>query len=349
MSFARFILAFIAFVIGIVLVIPAIIIALPVWLASLVRKIFTALKPKPSEWENIIQFDPKLGWRTKPNLNVLMETDGVYRVKTGEDGWRGHNNFKDSDVIVIGDSFVFGQGATDKDYFANLTERAKIKPVGAPGYGAAHYLLLLKMLTAELKGKLVVWLVFTGNDYREAIRPTSYGYRFPFVFYDNEARGWQIQTDHIAEKKLPFNFERGYKTSMAELADLHYKNYLSDYAFGAFEYLAGEAKKHCDRQGAKFAVATIPLWWVFDDKAAYKVKRHCSEAEKFTAAYPDEQTEAICKRHNIPFRAGAAYFVREDFLSNDFHFSRLGNQKVARYLDELCASLLAGKQATMES
>src|SRR3989338_3901236 len=326
MPLARFIFSFIAFIIGIVLVIPVIVLALPILLVASVGKIGNALKPKTSDWEDIIQFDPILGWRAKPNVRTRMNTEGVYKLTTGSDGWRGNYSLKNCDVVVIGDLFVFGQGADDSEHFA-LHAKAKVKPVGAPGYGATHYLLLLKQLSHELRGKLVIWFVFTGNDYREAIRPTYYGYHFPFVFYDNETNMYKIRTDNINPQKLPFNFEKGYKTSMPELADLYYKNYLSDYAFGAFEYLVKEAKNHCEKYGAKFAIATIPLWWVLDEKTVNKIKRHCSDVEQFSSRYPDERTAEICNRHYILFRAGSDCFVRKDFLPNDFHWSRARNQK----------------------
>jgi len=321
---------------------------LPLWFVSTLLKTATVWKPHISKLEDITQFDPTLGWRTKPNIQTWMELDGKYRVTTGTDGWRGNYSFKNCNTVVIGDSFVFGTGANDKDYFARQTESAKVKPLGVPGYGATQYLLLLKNLARELKGKLVIWFIFTGNDYREAIRPTSYGRHSPFVFYDNETKSYKIRTDNVNPKKLPFNFEKGYNTSMPELADLYYKNYLSDYAFGAFEYLAEEAKRHCEENGAKFAIATIPLCWVFDKQSARKITCHCSAPERFSPKYPDEQTAAICNRLTIPFRAGTNIFTRNDFLQNDFHFSPLGNRTTAALIDELLASLLKTKRATIE-
>lgn len=343
MSLIRFILSFIACLVGIILIIPAVIIVLPILLIAQVKKLWTSFKPKISEWEDIIQFDRQFGWQPKPNVQTQMNTDGAYRVTVGADGWRGNYSLKECQTIIIGDSFVFGNGTDDKNHFAELTKKTKVKPIGAPGYGTAHYLLILKTLTAELHGKLVIWFVFTGNDYREAIRPTSYGYHFPFVYYDEKTQSYKMRTDNIHPKKLPFNFERGYKTSVPELADLYYKNYLSDYAFGAFDYLTAEAKKHCESYGAKFAIITIPLWWLFDEQSAGKIKRYCSNIEKFSAHYPDERAAEICKRHHIPFRPGNSHFNRKDFLPNDFHFSRLGNQKAAHIIDDLYISFLKTK------
>lgn len=343
MAYSRLLLTFVAVPVGIILVIPAIVIILPVWCIGIIIKIFHAGRPRVSSWEEIIQFDPTLGWRPKKNVKTTMETEGIYRVTTGPDGWRGNYVLDKSDTVVIGDSFVFGQGTDDRDYFASQTKNAKVKPLGAPGYGTAHYLLLLKQLSHELQGKLVIWFVFTGNDYREAIRPTSYGYHFPFAYYDNNTGNYKIRTDNVHPKKLPFNFEKGYKTSMPELADLYHKNYFSDYAFGAFEYLVSEAKNHCEKYRAKFAIATIPLWWIFDKNAAGKVKRYSSDAAKFSSRYPDERTAEICERLKVPFRAGTDYFVRKDYLSNDFHWSKAGNRKAARIIDKLHVSFLEKK------
>ncbi len=341
MLFIRLILSLIASLFGILLLIPLLIILLPFWFVSVFLKIISKFKPKISDWEETIEFDQRLGWRPRPNMRVHMESDGVYRITTGPDGWRGNYSLKDSSVVVIGDSFVFGHAVDDADHFASLT-KTRVKPIGAPSYGAVHYLLLLKTLTSELKGKLVIWLVY-GNDYGESVHSASYGYRFPFVFFNHQTDAWEIKTDHISSRKLPFHFDRGYKTSMPELADLFSKNYFSDYAFGAFEYLVKEAKKHCDAHGAEFAIVTSPIRWLIDGSFVNKIKRHTAHPENFSLKYPDEQVELICKRNGITFRPSLGEFVREDFLPNDLHWSRSGNKKIARIIDGVYADFLKNK------
>ena len=349
MSYPRLLPAFVAFFLGIILIIPALFLILPLWFIPLLLKTVKSWKTRMSKLEDIIQFDQALGWRSKPNIKTWMELDGEYRVTTGEDGWRGNYSLKDCNTVVIGDSFVFGQGVSDKNHFASHTNSAKVKPLGSHGYGATQYLILLKNLGNEIKGKLVIWFIFTGNDYREAIRPTSYGRHSPFVFYDNTTKSYKIRPENINPRKLPFNFEKGYSTSMPELADLYYKNYFSDYAFGAFEYLAEEAKKHCEIHGATFAITTIPLWWVHDEKAVRKVKRYCSNEEKFSPSYPDQKSEEICKSYDISFCSGAHFYQRADFLPNDFHWSRLGNKTAAKIIDKLHISFLEKKKDKQKS
>ena len=343
MIFARFTLSFIASAFGLILIIPAFLFAIPIWALSIFKKILISFSPRNSEWEDIILFDRQLGWKAKPNVNTRMKTDNSYTVITGRDGWRGNYSLKECDTLVIGDSFVFGQGTDEAMHFAKHTQSTKVKPIGAPGYGVTHYLLLLKSFTKELNGKLVIWFVFTGNDYRETIRPTSYGYHFPFTYRDQLTGNYTINTECISEKKLPFNFEKSYKTSVPELADLYYKNYFSDYAYGAFEYLLKEARDHCEKNDAKFAIMTIPLWWIEDKKAVNRIKRHCGRPEDFSPKYPDKITTEICKRHGVPFRAGTEFFIREDFLPNDFHFSNPGNKKASTIIDELYSLIMKKK------
>jgi hypothetical protein len=335
----RFILSIVACLVGGVLMLPALIIISPFWFIFIISKIVNKLKPTISEWEDIIEFDPDLGWRAKPSINTHMDVDGVYHMTTGRDGWRGNYDLKKSNVVVIGDSFVFGQGSDDKDYFANLTNLAKTKPIGAPGYGAVHYLLLLRRLNDQIRGKIIVWFIYTGNDLRESIRPSSYGYHFPFVFRDSEKADWKIKTDHINSKKLPFNFEKSYKTSMPELADLFSQNYFSDYAYGALEYLLKEAKKYCDGYGAKFVVVPLPIHWLFDGNYNYKIKRFASKPDSFSVKYPEDRVKSICKNNGINFKPSFDYFTREDFLPNDLHWSKSGNKKAAIIIEEIFASL----------
>lgn len=335
MFLIRFILTVAYSVVGVALLIPLIIVTVPFWLINGLLKLAEKCRPAAIDWKDRIEYDPVLGRRPKALIDAYMETDGLYRVTTGPDGWRGNYRLKDSSAIVIGDSFVFGSGANDGNHFANLTNSARVKPIGGPGYGVVHYLLLLKNLTTELKGKLVIWFVYTGNDFRESIRPSSYGFWFPFVFFNNEKGKWQIRTDHINPKKLPFNFEKGYKNSIPELADLFSKNYLSDYAYSAFEYLANEAKMHCDAHGAKFAVVPIPLNWILDGNYTYKIKRFSSNPEDFSVQYPEEQMGRICERLGITFQPTFDYFVRKDYLPRDLHWSVSGNEKAANIIDEL--------------
>ncbi|OHA26495.1 MAG: hypothetical protein A3C06_02870 [Candidatus Taylorbacteria bacterium RIFCSPHIGHO2_02_FULL_46_13] len=343
MAFVRFILSLLASLVGIVFMIPMAALLFPFWYISVLVKISEKLKPKIVVWEDIIQFDQRLGWRVKPKVDAHMEVDNVYHLTTGEEGWRGNFNLKESTVVAVGDSFVFGQGVDDKDYFANLTHSAHVKPLGAPGYGATHYLLLLQSLTTELKGKLVIWFVYTGNDFRESIRPSSYGNKSPYVFYNRKRGQWEIQTDHINPQRLPFNFEKSYNVSIPELADLFSKNHLSEYAYAAFEYLAKEAQKHCDTHGAKFVIITTPVRWFLDGNYTFKIKRHASKPDDFSVKYPDEQAAIICKRNGIVCKSCFDEFSLDDFLPRDLHWSRKGNQTAANIIDALYRSFVRGE------
>ena len=331
----RVVLSFIVSIIGIIAIIPAVLIMFPFWFLTVISNAIEKFKPKAVEWKDRIEYDPALGRHAKPNVSSYMDTDGLYRLTSGSDGWRGNYKIGDSDVVVIGDSFVFGIGVDDKDHFANQTKRARVKPMGAPGYGLTHYLQILKSLSSEIKDKLVVWFVYTGNDFRESIRPTSYGYWFPFVSYDASTQSWKIKTDHIDPKKVPFNFEKSYRNSIQELADLFSHNYLSDYAFGAFEYLAREANDHCVKNGATFAIVILPIRWQIDGDYTFKLKRHASNPDAFSLTYPEERTGEVCQHLGIPWKPTLKEFSREDFLPNDLHWSRQGHEKAAKIIDGL--------------
>src|SRR3989344_2632195 len=126
----RVVLSFIVSIIGIIAIIPAVLIMFPFWFLTVISNAIEKFKPKAVEWKDRIEYDPALGRHAKPNVSSYMDTDGLYRLTSGSDGWRGNYKIGDSDVVVIGDSFVFGIGVDDKDHFANQTKRARVKPMG---------------------------------------------------------------------------------------------------------------------------------------------------------------------------------------------------------------------------
>jgi hypothetical protein len=338
MIFFRLVTAFIGMVLGAIFILPVVIIFSPFFLVLLILKIYSLLGPKIGTWKDTVEWDKNLGWKHKPNLNMYLESDDVYHITTGKDGNRGHYSLKDCDVVAIGDSFVFGYAGDDKNHFANFTKHAKVKPIGAQGYSTVHYLLLLKSLTKEIENKTVVWFVYTGNDYRESVRPSVYGYLAPFVFFNEDAKIWEIKADHISPKRTSSNYDRGYKIAVGELADLFHENYFSNYAFSAFEYLVKEAKKHCDENGARFVVATTPISWLLDGAYNHKIKRHSSDPDKFSLRYPDERAAAICKQNDVEHVPCFDLLERQDFLLNDLHWSPVGNRKVAKIIDDIYMS-----------
>ena len=88
-----------------------------------------------------------------------------------ERGFRNPAAVDDCDVVVLGDSFAEGSRVTNEDAWpARLADRTglRIYNLGMSGYDPQHYLASLKRHGLPLKPKLVICMIYEGNDFRSA-------------------------------------------------------------------------------------------------------------------------------------------------------------------------------------
>lgn len=91
-------------------------------------------------------------------------------VRYDRNGFRNDREFDQADIVVIGDSFVEAAiVARDRTLVGQLESRLKIPTVnlGQIAYGFRQELEVLKRFALPLSPKLVVWVVFGGNDFRD--------------------------------------------------------------------------------------------------------------------------------------------------------------------------------------
>jgi hypothetical protein len=83
-------------------------------------------------------------------------------IKTNSEGFRD-DEFLDEDIMIVGDSLVFGHGVEHDEIF---TENLEIggSNYGVPGYGPKEY---LKVLEEHHNEKLVIVGLYEGNDAQE--------------------------------------------------------------------------------------------------------------------------------------------------------------------------------------
>ena len=86
------------------------------------------VSPQPPSWLDIYREHPDLPFYVlQPNLDRVMDTgESSYRVRTDTEGFRialdGPPRFELPEVLVLGDSFTFGQGIAEEDRFSNRLE-----------------------------------------------------------------------------------------------------------------------------------------------------------------------------------------------------------------------------------
>lgn len=135
---------------------------------------------------NVYEADPELGTRLRPlaRENVSFNGNPVTQVRIGAEGFRGAGlpPATDDEIIVVGDSQVFGLGVQEDETFcaalsAALSGRTVVN-AGVPTYGPDEYHAVAKRLLesrhakpAPKAGLALVYVVNMANDLFEASRP----------------------------------------------------------------------------------------------------------------------------------------------------------------------------------
>ena len=289
------------------------------------------------EWEDVIEFVPQVGWRPKPNLDVHVRdfNSDAYHVTTGPDGWRGHHQLAEADVVAIGDSYAFGCGVDDADFFAHQDGDIRIKAVGSPAYSMVHCVLWMERLAPELRDKLVVWFVYHGNDLADNLHPALLHYRSPFARSNPETGDWEIASAHVDQSRWTVNSREGEMQAFIEICS---PTHQSVRAFEACEFLIRRGAEVCRDAGARLVVVSIPDLSRVARLALARALEQSEHADHFDEDRPDRELKAISGRAGIPFVALRDHMDEADYLERDFHWSPRGNRKVARLIEDLSRS-----------
>ena len=336
----RTVLAFAAACVGLILLVPILLIAAPLWIVSACTRGFARLfEPSYVTRDQLIEFDPHVGWKPRPNLDTHHLMVDLFRIRTDAQGWRGHSTVAESDIIVFGDSFAAGYGVSEKHLFANLGARPRIKPIGIGGYSMVQELLWMKALAPSLRGKFVVWFIYFGNDLYDNLSPELRGYRKPFVRERKETGGWEIVSSHVSRERwpIPARAMKGH-VHMATLTELCSDTLLAERAYSACEFLMQEAKRICADAGAQLAVLTIPEVHQLTGDGQRVLQSLGPHLRDFDADQPDKKLASICRRLRLPVVHGRDFLDVDCYKTNDCHWTELGHRRVAAMLAELHAS-----------
>lgn len=105
--------------------------------------------------------DPILGWRLRPNQVIEWRTpEFTVLARSNAQGFRGRDfDPAHRPIVVVGDSFSFGNGVGDEQTYATQLERALGVPVynvAIPGFGVDQVWLTLRHVALPLKPRLVI-------------------------------------------------------------------------------------------------------------------------------------------------------------------------------------------------
>ena len=122
----------------------------------------------------LMRVDPGLGWMPLPNLSITRRgRDGQpWTIRTGPCGLRGPCAFRSDAarrVLVLGDSFAFGEGVSVEERFDSIIARAhpswSIVNTGVMGYGTDQELLASRRYVPDLVLGDAVLQVVDGADF----------------------------------------------------------------------------------------------------------------------------------------------------------------------------------------
>ena len=344
MKLLRTSLAWIASLAGLLVAVPVAIGLLPFMaVAGLTIRLSRIARRAVVDWPELFEFDPLMGWRSKPNLDCRV-SDDAFRVTTDSDGWRSHSTrLAEADVVVFGDSFAFGFGVDDRHYFDRWTGNVRIKAVGTAGYSMVQPMLWMRRLQEELRGKVVVWLVYLGNDLDGNLHPFMSRYRAPFVRQNAGTGSWEVVTSHIRPEAWPFPSRR---TSYENFVEICTDGFLAQRAFSACEFLIGQGRETCTAVGARLLVATVPdlapvVTRQFDAIAARR-----GIAEAIDLDLPDRRLAEICRRLDVRFVPLATHLEESDYLKTDGHWSPRGHRRFGELIRSLHATERPSEQAS---
>ncbi len=321
---------------GLLVILPVAALALPFWLVSGLTRAFrlllSVLERRTSAWQELIEFEPVLGWKNRGHIDTRARNEGVYRLTTDADGWRGSVTLADSDIVVFGDSFAFGYAADDMIFFAHQVEGARVKAIGANGYNLVQELLWMERLAPKLRGKLVVWFIYYGNDLYENLQPKLHDrYRMPFVRNTNGLTSWEIVTEHVSPESWSFPVSR--PTSM--LAEICSPTFTAQRAFAACEFLIQRGRETCEGAGARLVVLGIPDRRQLSQNGRRQLAVRAPDPRAFDADKADRELAKICRRLGVPFVPLKRHLTVDDYLRDDEHWNARGHRCVARLLTNL--------------
>ena len=334
MNTFRIVVALIGGVVGAILVLPLVLFLSPwIFVVMVTRSLARRIEPSYLPWRQLVEFDPWVGWRTRPDLKGYhLADDDVYQTTTDAEGWRGRTTVDESQVLVFGDSYVFGHAASDRHFFADLNPQLRVKAIGVSGYNMVQELMWMKRLAPRMRGKLAIWFIYLGNDLTDSLVTNIEGYRIPFVRENRETGRWEIVTSHLSASPWPSGPGYHHATFYERVAKIFVPGPFSARVFSACEYLIEEADRVTRQAGSRLIVVSIPSKNMLLKKDMQMLKGHFPDDSKFDVGYPDRQLGGICRRLDVHFVAGKDHLGAGHYRQCESHWNDKGSRRVSELL-----------------
>lgn len=215
--------------------------------------------------------DPELGVRLEPGatMRFRFRDNPTTSIEINAQGYRGEDwpapGESSDEIIVLGDSQVFGLGVEgDETFSAKLAEHTgrPVRNAGVPTYGPPEYLALAAELLAARKPKTLVVTINFLNDPFEIDRPNK----------DRHAvwDGWAVRAEHAPSDVSSFPGRKWL-----------YSQSHAFYAFRRWQHERGKAELPVAGEAVDFGT---PSEGTFEDLVVDSQAAHAERDAKLSAA-----------------------------------------------------------------
>jgi tetratricopeptide (TPR) repeat protein len=133
------------------------------------------------------QFNSQLGWVNTPNYSF---SDNNRTYTANKIGLRSDAlNPSSNHILVLGDSVAYGAGVNDNEtmpfYLGQNFPKDQVLNLAVSGYGIGQYYLALKKYINKTQPKLIITMIYTGNDFADTRRDNLFGINKPLFESQN--------------------------------------------------------------------------------------------------------------------------------------------------------------------
>ena len=152
----------------------------------------------------LFDFDLQVGWHTLPNLDLvrLNAANQEWLIKTDSAGLRTFSSQLATDrknLLILGDSFAFGEGVMLQDRFDSYIKKAmpdlNIVNTGTPGYGTDQEYVLGRRFFKDLNPGDAILILLYVNDFYDVLRKDFVLRSKPY--FVREGDQWKLQKPDI--------------------------------------------------------------------------------------------------------------------------------------------------------
>jgi lysophospholipase L1-like esterase len=145
------------------------------------------------------QYHSEFGWDNVPSFRGK---DQKIQYTHNSQGYRSEEVQKGKkQIIFIGDSVTYGSGAKDEDIFSfELSQKItefQILNLGVNAYGLDQSYIRLEKIIDQLNPKLIIVLIFSGNDLSELSVDSHWGKSKPYFTIDRTKPIYKINTQAL--------------------------------------------------------------------------------------------------------------------------------------------------------